>query len=87
MLWRKKVPETDQKMPTIMEVVQAKAQRWDKVQRWVCVFICKHYDLCRSSYPETNSKCDTCELNIQVARELEEAGLLGVVHKKEQLDE
>ena len=93
MLWRKpkveeiKVNESWLKIAKIIqEEIEAKAkadaEELDRVQRNTCATKCKYWEQERSSYPETNSHCDTCDLNRTVAKRMEDAGLLGVVRSE-----
>lgn len=68
-------------MPTLIQLAKYEAEQLDKIQRYVCSEKCRFYESVRSAYPDTNSPCDTCRLNVFVARKLEDAGLLNVVHK------
>ena len=83
MLWRKKANSLNQPLPTMIQLVRAEAEELNKIQRATCANQCRFFDEVTNSYPETNSPCDFCELNRYVARKMEEAELLGVVHRKE----
>lgn len=82
MLRRKQTPQIEQTMPTLIQWAKADAEEWNKLQRWVCAEICKHYEEVSSAYPESNSPCDTCKLNIKVSKRMEDAELLGVVRSE-----